>query len=220
MRTSSVSHRLRALVEAYCCDSIAPADLKELDSLLRQDPQARQFFAAYCRMHSELLLSILADRAVQGADARREEVPVSRGDETGIVLFEPRRAVAGRTPAVTASGSRGFLHACGCAMARFRPVVSLSYLFSAALLGAALAMASLLPSARPGQPAAAAACTRSEPVGTITGMVDCRWGDPATATRSGAAVLAGQRFVLASGLLESPTSVGRKSSSKGRPSTR
>jgi hypothetical protein len=39
-------------------------------------------------------------------------------------------------------------------------------------------------------------------IGTITGLVDCHWGDPATAANCAAPVYAGQRFVLASGLLE------------------
>jgi hypothetical protein len=41
-----------------------------------------------------------------------------------------------------------------------------------------------------------------ERVGMISGAVDCRWADARTAIEPGAAVLAGRRFVLASGLLQ------------------
>ena len=87
MRTSLVSQRFRTLVDAYCSDSIAPAELRELAAILRQDLHARRFFAAYCRMHAELLFSTLAEHAVHTAGTRQGDGPDFRANENGTAPF-------------------------------------------------------------------------------------------------------------------------------------
>jgi hypothetical protein len=65
MKSSSLPEHLRALVDAFCTDSIEEAELGELEAILRVDPQARLFFNAYCRMHAELFFVAEAEHAVQ-----------------------------------------------------------------------------------------------------------------------------------------------------------
>ena len=48
----------------------------------------------------------------------------------------------------------------------------------------------------------APAAAGPERLAMISGAIDCRWADASTAIEPGAAVLAGRRFVLASGLLQ------------------
>jgi hypothetical protein len=180
VRISSVSRRFHVLVDAFCSDSVAPAELRELEAILRQDPQARRFFAAYCRMHAELFFSTLAEHAVHSA--QRSAAPRARSPAAGLL--------------------GGAWHG---AMACFTQIVPLSYLITAALLSVALSIASLFPPARPAQFSVSGHSEpgpRAEKLGAITGLVDCRWGDPTTATKCAAPVYVGQRFVLASGLLE------------------
>jgi hypothetical protein len=51
---------------------------------------------------------------------------------------------------------------------------------------------------------------RAESVGRITGMVDCRWDDPEAAPSDNASVSLGQKFALASGLMEITYVTGAK----------
>ena len=48
-----------------------------------------------------------------------------------------------------------------------------------------------------------------EPVGRITGMVDCQWADPQTAPATNAVRL-GHKYTLASGLMEITYDTGAK----------
>ena len=47
-------------------------------------------------------------------------------------------------------------------------------------------------------------------VGRITGLVDCRWADPATATSENGHVVLGRRYALASGFMEITYDSGAK----------
>ena len=56
--STHIPDRVQYLVDAACTSEINPTEAEELESLLRVDEASRQFYAAYCRMHAELLFSI------------------------------------------------------------------------------------------------------------------------------------------------------------------
>ncbi len=214
------SERLRVLVDAFCTDAINRAELRELDALLRGDPEARKFHAAYCRMHAELMFTLCAEQAVRSV--QNAEPPVSAPTPVLQVLDAPSQGL----------------------FSGFSDSWPLAYLLGAVIFVTGLWVGSLFtvehytqmahgpaqktqlqPSVA--KPAETPAETVTAPtVGRITDMADCRgearglgahgWKlETAVNSKSEvidgkSAVTLGDKFVLTSGLLEITYASGAK----------
>jgi hypothetical protein len=180
------------LADALLGNSITVAEAEQLGELVCNDAEARRHYVRF--MHESAVLR------EWGADAPAAEVvpPI-------VLDLSP----AAHHP-LTASLSPGGL--------------LFSYAVGAVLMGIGLMMGwtwrvSGYRAPQFAQSASPQAVRRaeSEPraVGRVTGLVDCRWGDPqaglpARPTFMGAAVLLGRRYTLASGLMEITYDTGAK----------
>ena len=215
MKSVWPSQRLRVLVDDFCTDHIEETELRELEALLRDDPDARAFFAAYCRMHAELFFAAEAEHAVQAVQAFANPSPAATA---GVGFFENAWA-----------GTVGY----------FSQIGPLSYLIATVLFGLGLLAGSWIsikspvplaqqsappvadsPPARqvanlprPGRSANPPEKTLGQPaqrVGRITGLADCRWADRAGKVSEHDPVTLGRRYALAAGFLEITYDTGAK----------
>ena len=200
MKSSMLSERLRILVDAYCTDGIEESEVRELEALLRGDAQARRYFSAYCRMHAELFFAAKAEHAIHAVQEMLRPMPAT-------------------SPTVSLLGN-----AWGGAVHYFSQVGPLSYLIATVLFGLGLLVGSWVTvgeSHRQTQPVSIAqqqrsprSTTVSKPAGPkvarITGLLDCRWIDPATQVAEHDPVTMGEKYTLAAGLMEITYETGAK----------
>lgn len=94
-----IAPRLRVLADAACAGNVADDEVDDLERILSADAEARQFYAAYCRMHAELLLLLRARRAVDSAFSGEKEAfsgqPSAISREPSVISGEPS-AVSGQ----------------------------------------------------------------------------------------------------------------------------
>jgi hypothetical protein len=179
---------LWSLAEAVCNGTIAAEQYARLNALLLADEAAARRYATYVRMHGLLLWRW------QGAEAATPSVA------TFPVVLESPWLSAAPAPLLTSLFSPG------------------GYLFSYSLAALIVAMGMLLgwmyqvsssrsdpretvrvaPAAKP----ASVPAVSERVVGRVTGMVDCRWADPKTATVVDADVVLRREYALAGGLIE------------------
>ena len=206
------SERLRVLVDAFCTDAISRVELRELDMMLRNAPEARQFHAAYCRMHAELMFSLCAEQAVRS-----------------VQRVEP--------PAPSPTPVLGFLGTISRGMVGgFSESWPLAYLLGAVIFVAGLWVGSLFTVTHYTQMAHVPAGKHTVPqqtftpvetpvtptVGRVTGMYECQWEKDSRLKVQGSIVSKspipnpqspislGDKFALASGLLEITYDTGAK----------
>ncbi len=206
------SERLRVLVDAFCTDAISRVELRELDMMLRNAPEARQFHAAYCRMHAELMFSLCAEQAVRS-----------------VQRVEP--------PAPTPTPGLGFLGTISRGMVGgFSESWPLAYLLGAVIFAAGLWASSFFMVTHytqiAGVPAGKSGVTRqavtpvetpvTPTVGRVTGMYECQWEKDSRLKVQGSivsksaipnpqsSISLGDKFALASGLLEITYDTGAK----------
>ena len=218
------SSELARLLGDLADERLSDADRTRLLDLLRSDAKARDYYLDYIHLHVTLARGArlcLSRRVRPGAAGHRGRRASRRDCGSAVAGFGPRRPRAGG-PRPSPFGPLSLAPVLGGA----------AFVYAvAALVLAAGAFAAWRWGAvgRPAQVAKGAPGPRAnlEQVGLITGAVDCRWADRGTAAGAGperiavisgavdcrwadadtaiepgAAVLAGRRFALASGLLQ------------------
>ena len=61
---STASERLWSLTEAACSEMISDDQVRELETILQTDEQARAFYFAYCELHADVHAVVTEDRAM------------------------------------------------------------------------------------------------------------------------------------------------------------
>ena len=220
-RASNVD-RVSELTGAICDQSASQNDFAELDSTMRADPSSRYQYLDYCRLHVALRLELRAHRATQKLHQQIDiESVVPALSESNAAQRETSSAVPLGILATTFHGTVGYLSSDW----------SVAYLIATVILGIGLVIGSLVPVSQPAQiarqspvPSRGDAEPKMEPVGRITGMVDCKWeegagdGGPGTGAENQKSeirnqkslVTLGDKFALASGLMEITYDTGAK----------
>jgi hypothetical protein len=186
---------LCSLAEAVCNGTIATAQYERLNALLAADENAARYYATYLRMHGLLLW-------------HWRDADVSPDSSPGLpIVVETSPLPVAATSLFTNLFSPG------------------SYMFSYALavfivgIGLLIGWSCHVPlnqevAAKGQHPAAIIPIPTTEHestfVGQITGMADCRWADPKTATVCYAYVPLGRKYSLASGLMEITYDMGAR----------
>jgi predicted aconitase with swiveling domain len=204
--------RLFELVGAVCDGSLSPDEFNELDSILRDDRMACDWYRGYCRLHGTLRMHLRAHRATQAA---WQQIGI-KPDATGLTdSIAAKAEVSASFPSsYSASLWHGTLDYCSSAGA-------IAYLLATIIVAVGLAVLAVIPVSRSMQVATytessverqplIAAKGREEIVGRITGMVDCQWKESEKHTVCGVAVSLGQSFALRAGLLEITYDSGAK----------
>ncbi len=182
--------RLDDLLNRHVDGTLGTDEQRELEQMLLSSPEARAAFWRFTRLHSQIRASY------QSQAGHRLAVP------------EPLPVIV-----VSDDGPSGAWHG---PIAWFSQIGPLSYSIATVLVGVALLAASMI-----SVPRAALGARRDapsplpveqpevEPVGRITGTLDCRWADP-DSTPPAAVVPLGGKYALASGLLEISYDTGAK----------
>ncbi|MCC6493447.1 MAG: FecR domain-containing protein [Pirellulales bacterium] len=184
------SDRLLEAVGQLCNGTLPESEGRQLDELLRDDPQARRLYTNYMWVHACLYAeggSLVADSATPAS-----ERPATSPD------YGQRLDLASGPPAAQALRSRAWwvaLAATILGVAAFS-----SWLTYRLTDGRRLAHSpGAAPASRGSDPAAS---SPAAVVARITGTHNCLWRDPHTALGYGSSLAAGQRIELAEGLAE------------------
>jgi hypothetical protein len=205
MEGLAVNNDPTTLIHAYLDGELTGDQHRQLTAWLQEDQINVDRFVAECRLHSELCDTHGVGSAVQ-LPSQLSHKPSAASHQPSfippiILDFSPTV----REPSLTTLfAPGGFLF---------------SYTMSAVLVGIGLLVgwtwrvsydrrvvhngpreAAKIVDARPDTPS----------VGRITGVVDCQWADPATATIDQADVSMGRRYALAAGFLEITYDTGAK----------
>jgi hypothetical protein len=183
--TTPVTLEIRSRIEAVCDGIADDAQVRDLESLLLTDEQARKFYV--------YLLDL---------DAKLQWLVRSRQDGD-VALTLPLLST-------TLPGAVGW----------FSSGWPVAYLVATVIFGLGLLIGSLVHVSEPVQVARQLPSVteqqslpelKTEIVGRMTGMVDCKWADPATTpVGDGDTVVLGHKFTLASGLMEITYDTGAK----------
>jgi hypothetical protein len=210
------------LAGAICNGTASKKDLFELDSILLADEESCRRYLRYCQMHVALRLEVKADLAARKACRQIEIRPsVPALPDPGIPDDDASAplplAFLGNTTLVTGGHTSAFSSGW--------PV---AYFVATVICGLGLLIASWMPVSQSVQvvrqsvprpsPLASNPSARMQSVGRITGMVDCQWVQsiepgvlsPALNPRLSSLVSLGDRFALASGLMEIAYDSGAK----------
>ena len=174
---------LRLLFDAVCDGDPSPAQVAELEAILRTDEQARRFYREYCRLHVELHFVVRGQRVM---------------DTVGEAIHrEGRSPILGFLGNIAEQGGSFFSNH--------------SLLFS--LLAVLLVVGSLatlvgraIQGRRQGDPVASATATATVPatpvVARLASTTNCRWNGPQAGVLPAAELAAGQELHLAAGEAE------------------
>jgi hypothetical protein len=215
--SKSNTDRVLDLAGAICNDVASQGDLAELDSMMLADYASRYEYMDYCRVHVALALELRADQATRNVHRQIDVESAARGPDLAV----PPTAVPVHLLDGAIHGTIGDL-ASGWLVA---------YLIATVVLAIGLAIGAVTHVSQPMQlvqdvpaPSSPVSIPQSI-VGRITGMVDCRFAanskaeDPSPKSKirnlksetisksrnlqiSKSLVSLGDRFKLASGLLE------------------
>ena len=175
----------------------------ELEALLAEDLNARQYYVDFMFMHA------LMERYAKIAENDEEQSTFADGNSAWKTKIDemPISPPTHGFLSSTLHGTIGF----------FSQELPFSLLIATVLTSLGLWFASLVHISVPEQIAkdssqrAQPASDRTlERVGKITGMLNCKWADPQTETSLGSNVLLGRRYSLASGLMEITYNTGAK----------
>ena len=198
--------RIEALILAVERGELSDAEMEEFDRLVRDDPQARRFYARYI-VETVDLTSWAA-------------CPDVAFDPTSLLADAHDRAteIKGTSDNPAPYPISTFLaNAFDSAIGFFSQEIPFSLLIATLVTGLGLLAGSFVYVSHHKQLADDA--TRSTPqtvkpdihfVGRVTGLADVQWADEQTATIYGANISLGRRYALASGLLEITYDTGAK----------
>ena len=199
--------RLLDLAGTVCDNSASQDECTELDSIMLADREAFRCYLGYCRMHSALRLELRAQRAIQDA-CRRAGIKLPARDNLDTAATD---AVV--SPALLST--RSLYYSTLTYIASGWPA---AYLIATVILGAGILIGAFTYVSRPADrlPDSIAATkgpmaspSENESVAEITAMVDCEWTDSSLAPVS-RCVAVGQKYSLASGLMEITYDTGAK----------
>ena len=164
--------RLLYLAEMVCDESASKNELAELNSILLTDDASRRCYLNYYRMRVALRLELRAHRAAQNVRHQINVKPVAPApSESDAALLNPPLHPFPLL-STTLPGTVGF----------FSSGWPVAYLMATVIFGVGLLVGSLVPVSEPAQvarqssvPSRAVAEPKTELVGRITGMVDCKW---------------------------------------------
>ena len=185
------------LINSACDGSLVDIQVQELATLLDADPTVRKVFIRHVQLRTDIQFLYRAEHACGGGLAR-----VQATFPQATPSFSPIPSFL----STAYHGTIGF----------FSQELPFSLLIAAVLTGLGLWIASLVYVSSPEKiaknslPTATIVDPTMEVVGKITGMVDCNWADPQTATIDGANVLLGRKYALSSGLMEITYRTGAK----------
>jgi hypothetical protein len=195
------NERLFDLAGRICDEDVSQEEFVELASIMIVDSAIRRRYMRYCRMHSALRLEFRANRAAQTV---YQQIGIKRCAPGSIGLDSLEIGAPGCS--VPISSSQFYP-----AITYFSSAGPMAYLLAAIIVGIGLAIMAVVPVSQATKVAmhSPSAIERQQPivskgeiVGRITGMVDCRWNDQSMAPTHDAQILLGQKYTLASGLLE------------------
>lgn len=228
---------LRELAEQYCDGTLSPEQIAALERQLRDDPQALDYFVLYMEIHSQLAWNVRANTEgatkVENRGGEPDAVDASDAEDAAWSAPAVGATVESAYPFGASLSGEKFL---APSTAPTSPIVLdlsppatqtpsffapggmlFSYGISAILVGVGLVLGWVC---QMPQHATVAKHTPAVPVragdpemtfvAQVTGMVDCQWSDPATATALGAHVPRDRRFSLAAGLLEITYATGAR----------
>ena len=177
--------RFWALVEAACLGTFSQEDYRELQAILRGNSAAEQLYLEYCRMHSELRFLCGMQRA---NDAVRPSV------------------ASPALPPVVGILNSALHGTVGC----FSSGWPLAYLLATVIFGIGLLIGSVVHVSEPVQvarqssvPTRVDAEPKTELVGRITGMVDCKWAKGSGFRVQGSEPVVSGQWSVASGQRQS-----------------
>lgn len=206
VRLPSADSELAQLIDLMCDGAITPDERDRLESLLENDRDAKLFCIAYLDLHAQVqwLTRDAANEEHQSPTSARGLVASTTSDATiPFPIFAPTLP----SPLSTLDSP-------------YFGGVLFSYMVAAMILGVGMLMAwawklpdheqfaaqpSVLPHKRQLSPT-----PHLQFVGQITGIVDCEWADPHTATFDRAHVSIGRKYALASGLMEITYNTGAR----------
>ncbi len=188
--TAEVRQELWELASLACCGALRPEDQARLESLLAGDAEARRFYGLYMLMHAELMWRFRGGAKENDECGMMDEAPIPP-----IIIDTGGPLQASPFTLHSFVGSPLFAYAAATVIMGVAILVLWAWKVSLHYELAASANSRGLTA--PGEDTA----REMEPVGRITGMVDCRWADP-QATPLVAAVALGRKYELASGLME------------------
>ena len=184
------------LLAAVCDDTLIEAQSHELAAVLDSDMAARRILIDHVRLQIDIRLLCQAEKASDGSLARvRATFPLA------VPSFPPLSFLS-----TTLHSTIDF----------FSQELPFSLLIATVLTSLGLWFASMIYVSSPDKiakdsspPVQSSFDPTLKVVGKITGMVDCKWADPATAS-VGDNVVIGHKFALASGLMEITYNTGAK----------
>ena len=221
----SLLDEVNGLVFACLSGEAGPEDVEHLNELLFNSEPARRIYAHTIRdslilrqwaAATELHSGEMFDGGDSDAAFLRLAIVdadlIATASSSNICGDEPRNAA----PVVVVPVLSYFGTAYHGTIDFFSQELPFSLLIAAVLTGLGLWIASLVYVSSPEKiaknslPTATIVDPTMEVVGKITGMVDCNWADPQTATIDGANVLLGRKYALSSGLMEITYDTGAK----------
>ena len=199
--TTPVTLEIRSLIEAVCDGMADDAQVRDLESLLLTDEQACKFYVYLLDLDAKLQWLV---RSRQEGDVALKEF---------VAAKQTPQQPAPTLPATLWHGTVGWFSLDWC----------MSYLIATVIVGIGALIGSRTPAFYPQQlarqssvPSRTVAEPKTEPVGRITGMVDCKWeGSAGRGQGSGVEnqksfVALGDKFILSSGLMEITYDTGAK----------
>ena len=194
----TVTPEVRSLIEAVCDGMANDVQVRNLESLLLADEEARNFYVDLLDLDAKLQRLV---GSLQEGDAALRE----------FIAFELMSSQQ-PTPAFVSTT----LHT---TLGYFSEGMPLAYLLATMIVGVGLLIGSQIYVSGPEQVAWQLSPATNDKgthdpqvpfVGRITGMVDCRWSDPQTEAHNGASVPLGRKYALSSGLMEITYDTGAK----------
>jgi hypothetical protein len=178
---------LAQLLGQLADEQLSPAGQARLQELLRDDPAARTYYLDYMELHARLQWKQLSEEGSGGTV--QGPIIIDTGPTIHYPLF------------TTQSPLGGWLFSYAAATVIMCVAILGAWAYKVSLSRAEVAKVVPRPASQRAEPEA-------EPVGRITGKVECRWANPQDAPP--AAVPLGRRYELASGLLEISYQSGAK----------
>ncbi len=196
--------RLMLLASAVCDEVASKAELAELDAILLANETDRLRYLDCCTIHIALGLELQAGREVQKAFEKTDlasttwtsadHAAQTATSPTSFPAFSP---ISGFF-STTIHGTIGY----------FSHEIPFSFLIGAVLTSLFVLIAWLIPVSKPIQIVTELSSLQSsldpktEIIGKITGMADCKWADSRAKIFNGTNVRLGCKYALVSGLME------------------
>ncbi len=192
--------RLFDLLAAVCDGDASQEDFGDLNSIAAVDEETSRRYLDYCRMHSTLRSEL---RAVHATQAAYRHIGITPNDAEESDNFRASKVACSTSTGIF---SATLFHGAATYLSSGWPV---AYLIATVIFAIGLMIGARTYISQPGQvaitsptPVAPVVSPAVESVGRITGMVDCKWNAAETAPTKNSLVSLGNKFDLASGLME------------------